>query len=439
MTLPSPRAWLALLVAALVVAAVRHRRPRRRRRPSASPEGLRRPSHHPGRGYRLVNEQVREIRGLEERKPIEPQLVTREELGEVIRSTFDEDYPPARRSADERLYHALGLLNPEVSLKDVYLELLETQVGGLYDPSPRACMSGPRKAGSARSSGCTTPTSTTHALQDQHFDLETLLDTSGRNGDRKLAAQALVEGDAYMLMTYWLREHLTGAELGEVVAASADPEALAALERIPAIVQAQLLFAARQGTQFVLGQQVTGGWAAIDAMYADLPVSSEQILDPEKWAAREEPVEVALPDDLATRLGAGWSVRLEDTLRPSSRRASGSATTTGAAAAGWGGDRLVLLRVRPTAGHSPGGQRGTRLPLRRPSRPRPKPPSRALWVPARCCPGRGGGALGGPGQRRRRSRGHRQRARSRRLTDYIDSGAEIPSKSRVRARVTWAA
>ncbi len=343
MILPDRRACAALLVAALLVAACS---PAPTPSPSptaeATPEASVGPSLTPAEAYRLVNEQVREIRGLEERKPIDPQLVTRAELGEVIRSTFDKDYPPDKRSADERLYHALGLLAPDVSLDEVYLDLLETQVAGLYDPISEGLYVRTEEGGVGPLERVFYAHEYDHALQDQHFDLEALLDTSVPNGDRKLAAQAVVEGDAYVLMTYWLREHLTGPELGEVIAASADPEAIAALERIPLIVRAQVLFAATQGTQFIVTQQVAGGWAAIDAMYADLPVSSEQILDPEKWAAREEPVEVDLPDDLATQLGAGWSVRIEDTFGQY-QTSVWLGDETGAAAAGWGGDRLVLL------------------------------------------------------------------------------------------------
>ena len=41
-----------------------------------------------------------------------------------------------------------------------------------------------------------------------------------------------------------------------------------------------------------------------------MPESTEQILHPEKYAADEGPVKVAMPVDLAARLGTGWTVPL---------------------------------------------------------------------------------------------------------------------------------
>jgi hypothetical protein len=73
-------------------------------------------------------------------------------------------------------------------------------------------------------------------------------------------------------------------------------------------------------------------------------------MHPDKYADGEAPVVVDMPDDLAKRLGAGWTVGLEDTLGEFSLKvwlanAGGGkgAATAAAAAAGWGGDRAVLL------------------------------------------------------------------------------------------------
>ena len=185
-----------------------------------------------------------------------------------------------------------------------------------------------------------------HALQDQNFDLETFTDGLDDETDEALARQALVEGDAYVLMTYWLQEHLTPEELTEVIQSSSDPEAMAALDRVPPIVQAQLIFSAIQGLQFVGTLQMSGDWAAVDAAFADPPTSTEQILHADKYTSREEPIKVDLPDDLATKMGAGWSVVDEDTMgehQTSIWLGYGTGETATDAATGWGGDRITLL------------------------------------------------------------------------------------------------
>ena len=70
------------------------------------------------------------------------------------------------------------------------------------------------------------------------------------------------------------------------------------------------------------------------------------MLHPDKLAAREAPVPVAFPDDLAERLGGGWTVSLQDTFGELLLEVvlrDGGAAGSGDAAAGWGGDRVALL------------------------------------------------------------------------------------------------
>jgi hypothetical protein len=72
-------------------------------------------------------------------------------------------------------------------------------------------------------------------------------------------------------------------------------------------------------------------------------------MHPEKYDANEAPLVVDIPDDLATRMGAGWKVGLEDTLGEFSlavwlRGALQRVVPANDAAAGWGGDRVVVLQ-----------------------------------------------------------------------------------------------
>lgn len=339
-------------VLAFVAAACGNATPSPSPSPSSSPRASASASPTPGDSadlagvYAQINEQVRAMRGLEEKSPVAPTIVSPEEMTEVVKTSFDEDYPPDEVAADERLYHGLGLLAKDQKLKDVYIDLLSSQVAGLYDPI-RDKLYVVSKAGDV---GAVEKVYYSHeydhALQDQNFDLEAITDGLDDQTDEALARQALVEGDAYVLMTYWLQQNLTPEEITEVIQASSDPEAQQVLSRIPQIVQTQLLFSAIQGTQFVGGIQMGGDWAAVDAAFSDPPESTEQVLHPEKYQAREAPITVDMPDDLASKMGAGWSVVDEDTMgehQTSIWLGSGTIAAATDAAAGWGGDRITLL------------------------------------------------------------------------------------------------
>jgi hypothetical protein len=300
------------------------------------------PSEDAEATYRRINAEVQAIRGLDEKSQVDPQIVSPDGLNDVINGSFDHDYPPDQVALDERLYRRLGLLEGDQSLGDVFVDLLESQVAGLYDPLTKSLYVLSKEGGVGPVEQVFYSHEYDHALQDQHFDLTALLEGLDGESDQQLARQAVVEGDAYVLMTRWLTEYLDPAGLAEVIAASTDPEALEALADIPPIVQAQILFAATQGTQWAISQQLAGGWEAIDAAFADPPSSTEQIIHPEKWASREPPVDVALPDDLEDRLGAGWQVALEDTF--GEYQTGVWLGDDGAqAAAGWGGDRMVMV------------------------------------------------------------------------------------------------
>lgn len=300
--------------------------------------------------YDAVEEQVVEIRGLEPETDVEPQIVTPDEMGEILQASVEEDTPPELLAAYQELYRGLGLLDDDEDLAEVYVDLLESQVAGLYVPEDESLYVVSKDGGVGPVERVFYSHEFEHALQDQHFDLEALQENLTDQTDRQLARLALAEGDAYVLMTHWLQQNLTPSEIAEVVQSSSDPEAQAALERIPEIVKSQLLFPATQGLTWLIGVQMAGGWEAVNAIWERPPDSTEQILHPEKYQTSERPVAVALPDDLASGMGEGWEVALEDTFGEHQisiwlgEAPEADAADVAAAAAGWGGDRAALLR-----------------------------------------------------------------------------------------------
>ena len=74
--------------------------------------------------------------------------------------------------------------------------------------------------------------------------------------------------------------------------AAVDPDQQAVLDRMPAILRESLLYPYTTGAFYVQGAQLSGGWSAVDDFYARMPESTEQILHPEAYTAKEAPVEV---------------------------------------------------------------------------------------------------------------------------------------------------
>jgi hypothetical protein len=306
------------------------------------------PSPDPATVYAAIERQVEQIRQLDAKKPVTPALLDEAQLKKNMTAQFDKDTPPAVVAATEKLYQLLGLIPAGSSLRDLYVQLLGSQVAGYYDPDTKELYVVSSTGGLGPTERFVFSHEFDHALQDQNFDLKNLgLDSIGQ-GDAALAHLSVAEGDATLLMTLWAQSNMTPAEM---LAMATDPvaaEQMQVFNKMPLILRQTLMFPYTSGLQMVTDAYATGGWKSVDALYAKPPASTEQVLHADKYAAGEAPVEVAFPKDLAKRLGSGWSVDLQDTLGEfqlatwleNAGVPKAMATT---AAAGWGGDRVALV------------------------------------------------------------------------------------------------
>ena len=293
-----------------------------------------------------IEEQVIAIRGLPAADIGPPVLMTRAAFRDELLASFDEDYPPEEVAEDNAALRALGLLEPGQDVKELQLQLLGDTVLGLYDEDEKRMVVVTDEGLSALAK-FTYAHEYTHALQDAAFDLSTLeIDAEGQD-DRGLARLAFVEGDATVTMFTWaLAGHLTPEELTEI-----QSQPLPDTSGIPSwLVERLGVFPYTDGLAWagtLTRDPFNPDFSAIDAAYADPPDSTEQIVNLSKWEAREEPVEVDVPD-LAAALGDGWS-EVDDTpigqafLRMMLEYHGIPNEEALPATDGWGGDRAVVV------------------------------------------------------------------------------------------------
>ncbi len=306
------------------------------------------PSDPSAAAYDLIEQQMQDLRGLRATSKVERDVMDKAALCAFLTRQFHEDNPPELVHGTEVLYKQLGLIPKDASLEDLYLELLTSQVAGLYDDKTKHMyvISSNKEAGPVER--FIYSHEYTHALTDQAFDLRKVVGTETDQSDRSLARSALIEGDATLAMTLWAQHNLTPHELLQA-AGAADPASQAVLDRMPAILKDPLTFPYTSGLQLALGGYTSGGgYGGVDQLYRNPPDSTEQVLHPDKLQSREAPVAVAFPADLASRLGSGWKVSLQDTLGELLLgiilKDAGAAAPTDAAA-GWGGDRVAVLEA----------------------------------------------------------------------------------------------
>lgn len=296
--------------------------------------------------------QVERIRSLERATDVNRSLLTVDQLRAKVEDDFLADYTPEEIEDDGRVLAALGLLEPGFDLYDLYLELYTEQIAGYYDIEKDEMyvvleegFSGPQRSTYAHEY--------THALQNYTHNVRENLNYNEEycetDSEYCAAIQALIEGDASLTEQSWLYLYATDRDRKELdeYYETAD---LSVFDTAPAFMQEDFIFPYSKGIDFVLTLFEEGGFASIDDAYVDPPVSTEQILHPERYPD-DRPVAVELPD-LSTTLGRSireidrgvmgeWytylilargdqaSTRLED-------------DRSAQAAEGWGGDAYAI-------------------------------------------------------------------------------------------------
>jgi hypothetical protein len=129
----------------------------------------------------------------------------------------------------------------------------------------------------------------THALQDQHFDLQKLLRSS--DDDSSLAMRSLVEGDAKRIENGYISTlSPTEQDLLEREARTKGDE------EFPIGYEFGFAnFPYVEGSAFAQDLVARGGQAALDKAFANPPTSSKQILQPATYMSGEQPVSVSPP------------------------------------------------------------------------------------------------------------------------------------------------
>lgn len=249
----------------------------------------------------------------------------------------------AAARGEQRLLVLLGLLPAGYDAPGSLLDLLGMDQPAVYSRVDKRLYLGAAASSLGGAARLAVAHEVVHALQDQHFDLTALRSSGLGSGDRLVAVNALVEGDAMLTIVRWGRAFLTPADKRSLPSV---PSEAAELIEAPLVVREALLFPHQQGRAFVQALHDVGGYDAVNQAFLAPPSTTEQVIHPEKYGRRELPRTLALPD-LAQALGERWRLQATDVLGELRLRILIEQFTTrgeaDVAAAGWDGDRVVLF------------------------------------------------------------------------------------------------
>ncbi|HET8923356.1 MAG TPA: hypothetical protein VFN26_10220 [Candidatus Acidoferrum sp.] len=255
-----------------------------------------------------VLNQMSEITGLRQRSPLKKSLRSREEIRAFVIKQMDEDKKPAERYAGARSAEAFGLLPKGFDLDKFMIEILTEQVEGLYDPKTQEFYIADWSP--VEDQRMVMAHELTHALQDQHFQIEAWERAARPNDDAELARDAVLEGTAMAGMVDYLMLS-TGRSLKDLP--EFDPSMLLgdlastpSLEKAPPFIKDSLIFPYLSGLNFSAAMLKDTGWSALPRLFEKPPASTQQILHPDLYRSGHIPQNVSIPS-LTKILGSSWA------------------------------------------------------------------------------------------------------------------------------------
>jgi hypothetical protein len=303
-----------------------------------------------------LSPKVERWRGERFRQPVGVRVIDAAEARRRLTVRLTQLWPEDRLRADNEALRQLGLLPPDVPLLESIITSIGGQISGFYDPPTMTLFL--LDAMPQQSAPLIVAHELTHALDDQHHQIDAMIRACGPDDDRVTALSALIEGSAMLATSAYVAE--AGLDGTQALAALTQTAAAhtAPLTESPLYVQRSLIAPYLLGQRLLVDKpqavDLKAARVRLGRAFADPPVSTEQLIHPEKYwdlAQRDLPRAVTLRD-ASPLLGKDWTLLSTGTLGElmlavltgaaaldlgSAALFSGEAWTN-AGAAGWGGD-----------------------------------------------------------------------------------------------------
>jgi hypothetical protein len=288
---------------------------------------------------------------------------SRDEAQQMLRGEMARDHSEEDLRIGGETGAMTGLFPPGMALKDETLKLLRGQIAGFYDPHEKemVLVTGALDLGFWNNAAqfvtrrdivgeMILAHELTHALQDQHFHIESMLNRVKDNDDRTLALKAVAEGDATLAGFGYVEGGLSQTGIDLIVSHLADlPQTFAAQSGdVPEGVSVPLMFQYSSGARFVAEAYRRGGWMAVNSLYENPPQSTQQIMQlPLYFDRPTPPVQIDLKG--YRNILKGWSEADHDTygemlLELIMKRNLPNHAPALTMLSQWAGDQMVVLK-----------------------------------------------------------------------------------------------
>lgn len=270
---------------------------------------------------------------------------SRAQVAAYLATKLDEELPPQRLTAMHDVYRLLGQVPDSLDIRGLLTALYEEQVAGFFDPDSGTLFVYEGSDVKSAQFKFVLAHELVHALQYDYLALDSIMHQR-RDSDRLAAAQAMLEGQATLASMTMMapgQDLLSDDAIWETFREQLRTArgSMQVFAETPRVLQEGLIFPYLEGAEFVrwYERNDAGGGQPYGAA---IPVSTEQVLHPQRYAAHDMPVEVPL-DTVGAAPGES-DVMGEMGIATLSADLAGAEVVSTTIPIGWAGDRYRLYQ-----------------------------------------------------------------------------------------------
>ncbi|HWY49343.1 MAG TPA: hypothetical protein VNX70_18290 [Bryobacteraceae bacterium] len=248
-----------------------------------------------------IEQGLSEITGLRFTRHVPYALINKQQLRRYLEDRIKE-IKPADIRAEELTLKLLGLIPPDFDLRQNTVDLLTEQAAAFYDYNKRKLfvLEGSDAGSEER---MVLVHELAHALADQHFPLRKYIREGSQSDDGSTARLAVMEGQATWLMAAYLSKLGGGqAEVPDSVlqlmtnTVDSSPGQYPVFSQAPPYIRDSLVFPYNEGMLFQNAVFKKLGREAFSEVFRHPPVSTQQVLHPDRYLSHSAP---GMPDSPA--------------------------------------------------------------------------------------------------------------------------------------------
>jgi len=259
--------------------------------------------------------ELTKVSGMPLKHPVPCDYINRQKINDFLNERMKEAVKPEDVRAEELTLKKFGLVPPDFDLTKNTVDLLTEQAAAFYDYTKKKLFLTDTTPGDSQESVLAHELA--HALADQNYNLGKFIHAGRKSDDGAAARLAVMEGQAT-----WLMSELLAERIGQTLRASPSlVEKMSSLnegsgqfpvfDNAPLYLRMTLVFPYTRGMLFQHAVFERDGKDGFAEVFRRPPLSTQQILHPDKYFAGVKPTQPALPDP---KLGKGYKSLVGGTL-----------------------------------------------------------------------------------------------------------------------------